>query len=79
MKDSNIFKLYTLAELSYEKHFKDIVLNNDSLYPVGWYYNKNYSEKIEIIAEAIEKNILIINTMGYQNLIEGNVIKIAKE
>jgi hypothetical protein len=44
---------------------------SDGLYPMNWYANKNYENKILILTEAIEKQILIINTDGYQNVIEG--------
>lgn len=77
-KDSKLFDLYTLAEMSYEKHFKE-QYDVESLYPIDWYQNKNYKEKIEIIAQAIKMNILIINTPRYQNLIEGVVKKYIKE
>ena len=49
--DNELFKLYVLAELRYKKHFNN--LNDDDLFPSGWYGNKNYQKKIEIICEAI--------------------------
>lgn len=75
MKENNLklFKLYTLAEMAYENHFKNI--NYDRLYPRGWYSTKQYMEKIEIIAEAIKTNNLIINTPKYQNLIKSMELK----
>lgn len=69
--EDKLFELYTLAELSYQNHFKNIIKNQEELYPVGWYENKNYKEKIEIITEAIKTNNLIVNTKSYQNTIEG--------
>lgn len=69
--EDNLFDLYTLAELSYQNHFKNITDNVDNLYPMDWYLRKNYKEKIEIIAEAIKTNTLIVNTTSYQNIIEG--------
>ena len=42
--ENKLFELYTLAELSYQKHFKNIY-NKEDLYPIGWYENKNYKEK----------------------------------
>lgn len=68
--ENKLFELYTLAELTYESLFKNIVKDKDELYPIGWYENKNYQEKIEILSEAIKKNKLIINTKSYQNIIE---------
>lgn len=66
--DNELFKLYVLAELSYKKHFSN--LNDDELFPSGWYGNKNYQKKIEIICEAIETNTLIVNTKSYLDIIE---------
>ena len=68
---NELFELYTLAELSYQKHFENIVSNQVRLYPVGWYENDNYKEKIAILAEAIKTNRLIVNTIAYQNIVEG--------
>lgn len=69
--DNRLFKLYTLAELSYQKHFENKIEDKELLYPEGWYSNQNYNLKIDIIAEAISKNILIEYTVKYQELIEG--------
>ena len=33
--NDKLFELYTLAELSYKKHFNN--LNDDELFPSGWY------------------------------------------
>lgn len=71
MVNDKLFELYTLASLSYEKHFKGMVKDVKELYPVGWYEKSNYKLKIEILAEAIKENQLIINTNKYQSTIEG--------
>lgn len=68
--NDKLFRLYTLAELSYQKHFEN-KMEEELLYPEGWYNNQNYKLKIDIIAEAIFKNILIEYTDKYQELIEG--------
>lgn len=70
LNEDKLFELYTLAELSYQNHFKSMTDNVDNLYPTDWYARKNYKEKIEIIAEAIKTNTLIINTTSYQSTIE---------
>jgi len=70
-KDNKIFELYTLAELSYQSHFKNTVNDLDDLFPVGWYEKTNYELKIEIITEAIKTNTLIVNTKSYQKMVEG--------
>lgn len=75
--EDKLFELYTLAELSYKKHFKDI--NIEELFPIDWYSNKDYKTKIEIITEAIKTNTLIINTPSYINIIEGVDKKLTKE
>ena len=69
--NDKLFELYTLAELSYKKHFSN--LSNDELFPSGWYGNKNYQKKIEIICEAIKNNTLIVNTKSYLDIIEKNM------
>jgi len=66
--DTKIFELYTLAELSYQKHFKDIYAK-ENLYPIDWYENKDYKEKINIIGEAIKENQLIKDTTSYKKLV----------
>lgn len=70
LNEDKLFELYTLAELSYQNHFKSITDNIDNLYPSDWYARKNYKEKIQIIAEAIKTNNLIINTLSYQSTIQ---------
>lgn len=70
-QDKKLFELYTLAELSYENHFKNMLKSTDELYPDGWYENKNYKVKIEILYEAISTSTLIVDTQGYQKIIEG--------
>ena len=67
--DNELFKLYVLAELKYKKYFNNV--NDNELFPSGWYDNKNYQKKIEIICEAIENNTLIVNTKSYLDIIEG--------
>ena len=66
--DDKLFELYTLAEISYQNHFKEIDIN--LLYPEGWYEKENYKEKIEILTEAIKYNKLIVDTLGYRIMIE---------
>lgn len=78
-EEDKLFELYTLAELSYQNYFKDTTDDIEDLYPVGWYENKNYKEKISIISEAIKTNTLIVNTPSYQNIIEGVERKLKKD
>lgn len=67
MNKDNMFELYTLIELSYEKHFKSLVDEYESLYPIDWYKIRSYKEKIEILSESLSKNILIKDTEKYKD------------
>lgn len=67
--NDKLFELYTLAEIKYKKYFNNV--NDNELFPSGWYDNKNYQKKIEIICEAIETNTLIVNTKSYLDIMEG--------
>lgn len=79
LNSNQMFKLYNLAEMAYEKHFENNFANKEYLYPEGWYSKQNYKLKIEIIAEAIKNNVIIENTSKYQETIEGvKKIKISK-
>ena len=73
--DSKLFELYTLAEIAYQKNFENTIDDKSYLYPEGWYENKNYKLKIEIITEAIKNNTLIEKTPKYLKTerVEGNV------
>ncbi len=62
--------LYVMAELRYKHEHPDV--NEDNLFPIDWYSNKNYKLKTEIIAEAIKNKITIEETNLYQTkFIEG--------
>ncbi len=63
------YNLYVLAELSYKKEHPE--LKDEDLFPYGWYQVDNYKLKVEIIGEALEKNITIKETNGYLKIIEG--------
>ena len=75
-KENKLFELYTMAELSYKKHFN--ATKEEDLFPIGWYENKDYKSKIAIITEAIKTNTLIVNTPSYSNIIEG-VVKVKEK
>lgn len=79
-EESKLFKLYTLAELVYIKNVS-LIVNNDieNIFPKMWYQINDYKLKIEIISEAIKNNILIQNTIGYQNYIKINQKRYIKE
>lgn len=79
MDNKKLLELYTLAEITYIKHFENKIENKEYLFPENWYENKNYKLKIEIITEAIKKNILIEYTQKYQDIIEGVKRTLVKE
>ena len=66
LEQEKLFKLYTLAEMTYENHFKDF----DNIYPEIWYEKDNYKEKIEIISDAIKNNVLIEYTELYKDYLD---------
>ena len=59
--------LYTLAVLRYKEENPNLDLDN--LFSSDWNLNKNYKLKIEIIAEAIQKHILVEDTDLYKEKI----------
>ena len=68
MKEDLELELYILAETSYIKKMKkkDISFNDKNIFPNDWYKYTNYKDKIEILNEALEKNILIKDTELYK-------------
>ena len=50
-KDDKLFELYTLAELAYQNHFRNIVKDED-LFPPKWYEKNNYREQTKKRKEA---------------------------
>ena len=70
-EQSKLFELYTFVELAYIKHFKNRYGSEEEIFPPDWYSNRNYKFKIEILTEAIENDILIVNTSKFQETIEG--------
>ena len=55
--------LYLQAELTYQHKHED--MDPDDLYPFGWYSTNNYRMKIEIIAEALKKEVFVWDTDLY--------------
>ncbi len=66
MQDNNekYERLYVIAAMRYEEENPNFSI--DALYPLGWHMNKNYKLKVLIIAEAIEKHILVYDTDLYK-------------
>ena len=67
MRDNKLFDSYIAYELLYENN---ISKNNikGPIFPDDWYRINNYQVKIDILIEAIDNNVLIINTNKYQDL-----------
>lgn len=67
MEENKIFDSYVAYELLYESKmsnkYKDTII-----FPSNWYRIINYQQKIDILLEALERNVLIIDTKKYQEL-----------
>ena len=64
MNDKLDYDLYVLAEINYQDNNK---LQTDKiLFPEGWYSMNNYKLKTEILAQALENNLLIKDTPIYK-------------
>ena len=57
-------ELYVIATMRYKDAHPN--LEKDDLFPNDWNSNNNYHKKIEIIAEAIQNNILVKDTNLYK-------------
>ena len=66
-----IKKLYTITEMTYIKGKENI----GNLFPIDWYSSTDYIKKIEILGEAIKKNILIVETDKYKEYLSLNEVK----
>ena len=63
MKDKD---LYTIAVMRYKDENSNI--KDDDLFPVDFNLSSNYHLKVEIIAEAIQNEILVVDTELYKNI-----------
>ncbi len=68
MSDEIDYDLYVMSEIAYKD--KNKLESDETLFPDNWYISKNYKLKIEIIAEALEKDTLIKNTSLYQEALQ---------
>ena len=58
-----------MMEINYLKvNNRDINGNNDDLFPFNWYSIKDYQKKAEILLEAINDKVKIIDTKKYQDM-----------
>lgn len=60
-------QLYLMMEINYLKeNNRNINDNNDDLFPPNWYLLDNYDKKAEILLEAINNKVKIVDTKKYQ-------------
>ena len=57
------YNLYIIAELNYKKAHPEL---EDELFPIDWYLREDYKFKTELIAEALEKNVLVTELDSYK-------------
>ena len=65
MNENQLFKTYVEFELLYETKLKK-KNSLEELYPKKWYRIYDYQLKIDILKEALDNNVLIIDTSKYQ-------------
>ena len=72
---SNEDLAYSILEIKYIKAMgREVSIDqrpNKDLYPSDWFSIGNTIKKMKILAEAIEKKCLIIDTKGYAEIEEG--------
>ena len=69
---------YSIFETLYIKKFGSN-MNIDSvdiynIFPFKWFLITNYKKRIEILTEALEKNILITRTTSYIDMIDDVIV-----
>ena len=57
--------LYTIAVMRYKEENPNI--KGEDLFPMDFNISSNYHLKVEIIAEAMQKKILVVDTELYKN------------
>ncbi len=70
--DNELENYYILAEHSYVKKMKEkdkLNFDEKQLFPYNWYKIEDYKLKLEILAEALKKGILIEETDKFNNMI----------
>ena len=65
MEKDLLFKTYVEYELLYEEKMKKKYKDKE-LYPKYWYRIFDYQLKIDILKEALDNNVLIMDTNKYQ-------------
>lgn len=57
--DNLDYQLYVLAEISYSNACDGKEVDEEDRYPRGWYGCRDYHFKIELIAAALEHDVLL--------------------
>jgi hypothetical protein len=67
------FFVVSILESKYKKLMAVLLPGQDesTFFPGGWYTGFSNTQKIEILTEALEKNVLIVNTEEYSKNVEG--------
>ena len=69
---------YSILETLYIKNFgSNMNINSVDIYnifPFNWFSITNYKKRIEILTEALEKNILIVRTSSYIDMITDVIV-----
>ena len=68
MKENLEYDIYIVSEIKYQKDHKE--LSEAELFPFNWYSITNYKLKLEILTEALNKNILIKDTIRYKRKVQ---------
>ena len=63
-EDELDYFLFLQAELAYQHAHED--MDEEDLYPFSWYSASGYKFRTEIIAEALEKGVLVQDTELYR-------------
>lgn len=60
-------ELYLMMEINYLKeNNRSLADDNTDLFPTTWYLYDNYQQKAEILLEAINKKVKIVDTQKYK-------------
>ena len=71
--DNELEDYYILTEESYVKKWKEknkLNFDEKQLFPYNWYKIEDYKLKLEILAEALKKDILIEETNKYKETLD---------
>ena len=70
------YQLYVMAEISYTKMCEAQGIEEDEMYPPDWYGMRDYHAKVEMLAEAIQKEEPVGETTLYVEYMIGAILDI---